>query len=594
MPLDAICLRALINELDEQLVGSRVEKVYQPDREEIILALRGGKGAKKLLICASASAARMHCVDATRENPAAPPMFCMLLRKHIQGAKIASITQNGLERIAIITLDTTDELGVASQKYLHCELMGKHSNIVLCDQENRVLDALRRLDGDVVSGKRQILPGLFYQLPPAQAGKVNPLEVSGAGVVAALKQDAQEEKGLDKWLLSSFFGVSPLLCRELAYRATGDVAKPICMLHEAEYQQIADTFSDFVKMVQEARFHPCLLTKTGEDVAFEFTFFAITQYENAVFLKNMSSFSDMLIAFYEKKERIEQMRRRSQDLQRMVTTARDRLRRKLSIQQQELAQSEHREQYRRMGDLITANLYQIAPGMRTASVVDYYDEQCPTVEIRLDLKLTPQQNAQHYFKLYNKAKTAEIVLQQQIESGTQELTYLESVLESIEQAENTQDLLQLREELLLTGYLSKKQLHQGKNRSKPVQAKPYHYRTSDGFDVFAGKNNLQNDLLTLKTAYKSDIWFHTQKIHGSHVILVADGRKPTDIAMTEAAEIAAHHSKARYSAQVPVDYSEVRNIKKPAGAKPGFVIYHVYQTAYVTPSEQKIEQLRVR
>lgn len=592
MPLDAICLRAVIQELNTAIVGSRIEKVYQPDREEIVLALRGMRGAQRLLISASASAARMHLIDTNRENPAAPPMFCMLLRKHVQGAKIAAVTQSGLERIAVLELDSTDEMGIASKKYLRCELMGKHSNIILCDSENRVLDAIRRLDGDVLTGKRQILPGLFYQLPPAQEGKVDPTAVSAAGLTAAL-QTVHDEKPLDKWLLGAFYGMSPLLCREIAYRAVGETAKPVGALSDAEKQKVVATFTDFQQFIAASKFQPYLLTKCENQPPFDFTFLPITQYENLISLQVLESFSALLVAFYERKERAEQMRRRSQDLHRMVTTARDRLQRKLALQREELLQTANREVYKRMGDLVTANLYQITPGMRKATVIDYYAEDCPEVEIQLDVRLSPQQNAQKYFKQYNKAKTAEIMLKQQIAQGESELFYLESVLEALEEAENTQDLMQLKEELLQTGYLSKKQ-QRGKGRQKPVNAAPYHYRTTDGFDVFAGKNNLQNDLLTLKTAFKSDIWFHTQKIHGSHVILVADGRKPTDLAMTEAAEIAAYHSKARNSAQVPVDYSEVRNIKKPAGAKPGFVIYHVYQTAYVTPDEKKVEAMRVK
>ena len=273
--------------------------------------------------------------------------------------------------------------------------------------------------------------------------------------------------------------------------------------------------------------------------------------------------------------------------------ARDRVARKLAAQKKELAATHNREQYKRTGELITANLYQLEKGMNKAKVVDYYAENCPEVEITLDVRLTPQQNAQKYFKLYNKAKTAEEVLTQQIEQGTAELDYLESVLAALSEAENERDLAQLREELTQSGVLSVKQTRNRKLRGKPVQAKPFHYRTSDGFDVFAGKNNLQNDLLTLKTAFKSDIWFHTQKIHGSHVILVTDGREPTDEAMTEAAMIAAYHSRGRSSSLVPVDYTPVRQVKKPAGAKPGMVIYHVYQTAYVTPNEAEVEKLRV-
>lgn len=590
MPLDAICLGAVTDELNEALTGCRVEKVYQPDRDEIVLQTRGQGGARRLLLSIAAGAPRVHFIDAARENPAAPPMFCMLLRKHVQGAKIAAIVQPAVERMLTIELDTTDEMGVACKKHLICELMGKHSNIILCGEDNRIIDALRRVDGDL-SGKRQVLPGLFYRMPPAQE-KHDPFSLSGAGLAAATLQ-ADGKQTLDRYLLGQLLGFSPLLCRELSYRATGDAAKPLALLTGEDRQRLGQVFDDLIAFIREKRWKPFLLTRAEDGGVFDFTFLPVTQYESMMNVSQADSFSTLLAAFFEKKGRVERMARRSADLHKTVVNARDRLARKLAAQQKELDETQNREQYKRMGDLITANLYQLEKGMSKARVVDYYAEDCPEVEIRLDVRLTPQQNAQRYFKQYNKAKTAEEMLTQQIERGRADLEYLESVLVSLGEAESERDLSQLREELTQAGVLSNKQTRNKKLRTKPVQAKPFHYRTSDGFDVFAGKNNLQNDLLTLKTAFKSDLWFHTQKIHGSHVILVADGREPTEQAMTEAAMIAAYHSKARTSSLVPVDYTPVRQVKKPAGAKPGMVIYHVYQTAYVTPDETIIEKLRV-
>lgn len=590
MPLDAICLGAVTNELNQALAGCRIEKVYQPDRDEIMLQTRGQGGAKRLLLSIAAGAPRVHFIDAARENPAAPPMFCMLLRKHVQGAKIAAITQPAVERMLAIELDTTDEMGVPCQKKLICELMGKHSNVILCDGDGRILDALRRVDGDL-SGKRQVLPGLFYRMPPAQ-DKHDPFALSGAGLAAAVRQ-ADGEQTLDRYLLSQLLGFSPLLCRELSYRATGDAAARIGTLTDEQCEKLGQVFDDLMGFLREGRARPFLLSKAEDGAVFDFTFLPVTQYEGVMTVTQAESFSALLAAFFEKKGRAERMARRSADLHKTVVNARDRLARKLAAQQKELDATQNREQYKRMGDLITANLYQLEKGMNKATVIDYYAEDCPEVEITLDVRLTPQQNAQRYFKMYNKAKTAENVLTAQIERGRADLEYLESVLVALGEAETERDLSQLREELTQTGVLSNKQTRNKKLRTKPVQAKPFHYRTSDGFEVFAGKNNLQNDLLTLKTAFKSDIWFHTQKIHGSHVILVTDGREPTNQAMTEAAMIAAYHSKARQSSRVPVDYTPVRQVKKPAGAKPGMVIYHVYQTAYVTPDESTIEKLRV-
>ena len=590
MPLDAICLGAVTEELNHVLAGCRVEKVYQPDRDEIVLQTRGQGGARRLLVSTAAGAPRVHFIDVARENPAAPPMFCMLLRKHVQGAKIAAVVQPAVERMLTIELDTTDEMGVACKKHLICELMGKHSNVILCGEDNRIIDAMRRVDGDL-SGKRQVLPGLFYRLPPAQE-KHDPFALSGVGLSASL-QSADGEMGLDRYLLSQLLGFSPLLCRELSYRATGDTAKPVGKLTAEEQLRLAQVFEDLKSYLTEKRWKPFLLTKTEDHAVFDFSFLPITQYEGLMTVSQEQSFSDLLAAFFEKKGKAERMARRSADLHKAVVNARDRLARKLAAQQKELDATQNREQYKRLGDLITANLYQLEKGMNKAVVVDYYDEACPEVEVALDVRLTPQQNAQKYFKLYNKAKTAEEVLTQQLAQGRADLDYLESVLVALGEAESERDLAQLREELTQAGVLSSKQARNKKQRVKPVAAKPFHYRSSDGFDIFAGKNNLQNDLLTLKTAFKSDIWFHTQKIHGSHVILVADGREPTDRAMTVAAMIAAYHSKARQSSLVPVDYTPVRQVKKPAGAKPGMVIYHVYQTAYVTPDEAAVERLRI-
>ncbi len=592
MPLDALCVRGLVQELNKRTAGGRIDKIYQPDKEEIVISIRSAQGNCKLMLTASASAPRLHLIEMDRENPAVPPMFCMLLRKHLQGSKICSVTQPDLERMAVIEFDTTDEMGIPAKKYLICEMMGKYSNIILCDQEKRILDAIKRVDGDI-SGKRQVLPGLFYRMPPPQE-KLDPSSVSATGLLAALQQ-AEGEEQADRWLLQKFKGLSPLICRELLYQATGEVSKPICELTQEDGERLARCWSAFSEKMTNGPFVPYLLTRAEDHSVLDFCYLPIAQYGDLAVLEKKESFSQLLGAFYEKKAKAERMKHRTQEITKVVTLARDRLRKKIGLQKKELDKTQERDRYKQTGELITANLYQIKKGVKKVKVINYFDESCPEVEISLDLRLTPQQNAAQYFKKYNKAKTAEIMLTEQIQEGEHNLSYLESVLDEINRAESEQDLVQIREELLETGYLSKRQ-QRGKGKRqprKPSMGKPWEYRTSDGFAVFAGRNNMQNDQLTLKTAWKHDIWFHTQKIHGSHVILVCDGREPTDTAMTEAAEIAAYHSKAKTSAMVPVDYSEVKNIKKPNGAKPGMVIYHVYQTAFVTPDEEKVLSLRV-
>lgn len=590
MPLDAVCLLATVRELNARLADGRIDKIYQPERDELVLSVRLMHGGVKLLLSAGAGTPRMHLIETGRENPAAPPMFCMLLRKHLQGAKIVSITSPDMERMAIIACDTVDEMGVPSKKYLAVELMGKYSNIILYDADGRILDAVKRVDGDT-SGKRQVLPGLFYRMPPPQ-DKLNLMEVSQAGLAAAI-QGANEDTPLDRWLLGHFKGLSPLLCRELACRACGETAKPMCDLTAGEQGSLSDVLADFIQMIEDNRMKPYLVTNTTDGTVFDYTVMPVTQYGDLMQNTQVESFSQLLSDFYEKKSNMERIRHHAANMNHTIQNARDRVRRKLAAQRKERSSSQNREKFKRRGDLITANLYQIEPGSRKVKVIDYFDPACPEVELNLDIRLSPQQNAQKQFKLYTKAKNAEEQLTRQIAHGEQELLYLDSVLEAITEAENLTDLAQIQEELISTGYLSAKQDKKKRRRAKPIQGKPFHYRTTDGFDVFAGKNNTQNDLLTLKTAFKHDMWFHTQKIHGSHVILVCEGREPTNEAMTQAAEIAAWHSQARGSAQIPVDYSEVRNIKKPNGAKPGMVIYHVYQTAFVTPKEKEIEKLRI-
>ncbi len=469
MPLDAVTLRAVLGELHEGLAGGRIEKVYQPDREEVVLAIRGRTGAKRLFISVAASAPRIHFIEKNIENPASPPMFCMLLRKHIQGAKIVSLRQPALERMAVLELDTADELGIPCKKYLNIELMGKYSNLILQGDDGRIIDAIRRVDGDI-SGKRQVLPGLFYRFPPAQEGKLDPLNISGAGLTAALLHETSE-KGLDKWLLGRLIGLSPLLCREIACRAIGESDKPVSCLTAQEREAAGRIFSDFTEFVRQNKGQPFLLLRREEGTVFDFSCFPITQYGDLMRVTPAPSFSSLLSTYYEKKSSAERMNRRAADLLRTVTNARDRALRKLAAQRQELLDTAGRAQHKRLGDLITANLYQLEKGMQRVRVVDYFDETCPEIEIELDIRLSPQQNAQRYYKLYNKAKTAEAVLTVQIAQGERDIDYLESVLASISEAECEQDLSQLREELRLTGILSNKQ--QRSQRAKTVRARPY-------------------------------------------------------------------------------------------------------------------------
>ncbi|MDE7262922.1 MAG: NFACT family protein, partial [Oscillospiraceae bacterium] len=578
MPLDAICLMGVVRELREALTGLRIEKVQQPARDQVILTFRGNK---KLLLCAGASQARIHLTAQQRENPAQPPMFCMLLRKHLNGGRLAAIEQPALERAVILAVEVVDELGEPGVRKLVVECMGRYSNLILLDGQDRIIDCLRRVDMEM-SERRQVLPGLFYRLPPAQ-DKMDPLAVSGEEFRAML--DAVPD-GTDaaQWLLDRFFGLSPLVCRELAHMDCKDGA----YLWDADDRAaLAGTFSVWQEMVNgEKRFTPWMLTKDGKPA--DFSYIPIEQYGKAMEGQPWDAFSPMLDAFYETRERIERVRQRGADLQRAASNARDRAKRKLALQEKEYAQTQDRDRLRVCGELITANLYRMERGANVLRAENYYEEGCPEVEIPLDPLLTPQQNAAKYFKRYSKAKTAEEYLTVQMELARRERDWLESVLDELTRAETEQDFNDIRRELREAGYL--KGPAPGKKELKRGPSRPRAFRSSSGFRILVGRSNTQNDQL-VKEAFKSDYWFHTQRIHGSHVILCAQGQEPDERSLTEAAMLAAWFSQGREGGQVAVDYTQVKNVRKPNGARPGMVVYDPYQTAYVTPPEGIVKEL---
>ena len=587
MPLDALCLSGLVSELKSTIVGGKIDKIYQPGRDEIVLALRTSSGNVKLLLSANPSHPRPQLTQLSRENPEVPPMFCMLLRKHLTGARILDITQPPLERCVDFLLETLDELGDRVQRRLILECMGRHSNLILLDGENRITDCLRRVDADM-SARRQVLPGMFYRLPPTQ-DKQDPSALDRAGLEALLSA-APEEAQADKWLLNTFGGLSPLICRELAHLAGGSTDVRLNVLGTEGRSRLLDELERLLQDAGDGRFTPTLLVK--EDRPSDFTFFPVTQYGQLVQSVTFPTFSQLLDRFYEQRESLERVKQKGQDLIRTVTNARDRTARKIALQEQELLATLDRERLRELGDILTSSLYAMERGMTSLHTVDFYDPDAKEIDIRLDPLLTPQQNAARYYKDYNRAKKAEEMLTIQLEKGRKELDYLNSVLENITLAEGERDLQEIRQELTDTGYL--RRVSRVKGREKRISSKPMEFRSSSGLRISVGKNNTQNDLLTCKQAYKSDIWFHTQKIHGSHVILWTEGGQPDLQSLNEAACLAAWFSQARESGKVPVDYTPVKYVKKPAGARPGMVIYTTYETAWVAPSEELVKKLRIK
>ena len=538
MPLDAICLSALTRELQDKLEGAKIDKIQQPERDMVLFSLRGRGENLKLLLAAGTGNARVHLTKASFENPAEPPMFCMLLRKYLIGARILGVSQPAYERILHFELETRDELGLAGHRTLVAELIGRSANLILVDADGRILDCMRRTDfaGDEL---RRMQPGMFYRDPPKQAKPA--LLACGREEILAQLEKADKGSPIEKWLLDSFAG----------------------------------------------ELRPCLYYDGNRPR--DFSFLRLTQYGDALRCEEAESFSALLDSFYSGRDRLEQQRRRSHELLKTVRTLRDREQRKLAARYAELQKSEDRETIRKTAELITANLYRIKKGDRVLRCEDYYEPDCPEIEIALDPLKTPQQNAAALFKNYNKRKAANAHLTTLIEEGEARLDYLNSVLELINAAESEKDLSELRRELVDTGYIKESR---GKKREKAKPQAPLRFLSSDGREILVGRSNLQNDELSTKLGRRTDLWLHTQKIHGSHVLIRCEGEQPGERCIEEAATIAAYYSQGRGAGKIPVDYTMLKNVRKPSGSLPGKVIYTEYKTILVESDEELVKRLK--
>ena len=574
MAADGVFVRFLASELDAALKGARVSQIHQPNKDELVLALRTLEGSRKLLVSARANSPRVNFTSNAPENPASPPMLCMLLRKKLSGAKIRGVRQPGLERILFIDLDATDELGDDVSFTLACEMMGRYSNVIFLDGDENVIDALKRVDPSMTTG-RLVLPGMKYTLPPAQ-DKLSPLECDGETLTKAVEGCFDK---LDRAVLKTVLGISPVISREIAYRICGSAETYSDRLTPNYRNRLSYYLGKLCADVSELRGEPYIIyDENGKPKDMAFT--EIQQYGTLYTVKRAESFSSLLESFYDERDRAERMRAKSQDLLRLITNASERAARKINTQQAELERCADREHLRICGDLIQANLYKIEKGAPFAVLDNFYDENMGTLRVSLDPAKTPSQNAQKYYKEYRKAKTAEQVLREQIELARLELEYLDNVFDSLTRAETERELAEIRAELVQTGYI-KAPKGKGKEQ-KPLP--PLEFKTTEGFTVLVGRNNRQNDTLTLKTAAKNDLWFHTKDIPGSHTILVTNGKEPGEQSIMQAAAIAAYHSRAKDGSQVPVDYTLVRNVSKPQGARPGSVIFVKNRTVYVKPS----------
>jgi len=604
MPLDAICLTAIKNELAESIKGSKIDKVQQPERDLIILSLRGvGNQTCKLLISAGQGDTRVHLTGHKFDNPQAPPMFCMLLRKHLAGARITDILQPSAERVLIIKLESLSVMGERTEKRLIIELFGRQPNIILIDNDGITIDCLRRIGGEW-NEKRPVLPGLLYRAPEPQEGKQSPISITGEKLCELLK-NAKDEL-LEKWLISIVNAFSPLICREIVWRAYGNTGLRVGEI-EDNGEGLANAFISLIKQIELEAFEPWLiLSEAGKP--FDFSYTHIKQYERKYSSKLDSSFSHMLDSFFTLAGQQKRISQRSAATLKVMTNARDRQLRKLTAQKSELEEASRRDYLRECGDLITANLHLMKKGQPFLVADDFFADNGSVREIKLDVMKSPQQNAAGYYKTYTKAKNARSFLTHQIQSGERELVYIDSVIEQLRRVENEQDINEIRSELSQTGYIRQlkqpgQSKHQNTSRQQRIKGQKnlkskhseyalHRFMSSSGLRIFAGKNNVQNDTLTLKTAARSDIWLHAQKIHGSHVIISCAGTKPDDEALREAASIAAYYSAAGSAGKVAVDYTLVKNVKKPSGGKPGMVIYNDFKTILVKPDEELVKRLR--
>ncbi|MBQ9085653.1 MAG: NFACT family protein [Clostridia bacterium] len=583
MAFDAGMLACTLSEIRRSAQGARIEKVYQPERDEIVLQIRSFEGGRRLMINAGSGNPRIGFTETQKENPQNPPMFCMLLRKYLQGAKLVEIRQASFDRVAFLGFDTRDEMGFDCRRYLIAELMGKYSNLIFADGEKKIITALRTTDFSLDS-VRQLLPGMTYTLPPTQ-DKENPLTVTREQFRARYAA-WQSERGCDKFIVNSFAGMAPVVAREITFRATGHTDTPLKYCFE---EDIWREFSAVVDRIRAESFQPCLILEGERGV--EYSFLPLTQYGDLE-CRAFSSAGKLFDAYFDARDRAQRVHQRASDILRLLTNAEARIRRKLELQRGELKDCEQGAEYKKFGDLITANIYRLSRGDREAVFDDYEDLRedgsFGQVRVELDTRLTPAANAQRYYKKYNKAKTARVELTRQITLGEEELSYLASVLESLGRAESPSDLLEIRDELYRSGYASRMRSYTVHKSHKPTVLQ---FLTPDGMRVLCGKNNVQNEYITHRLAEKNDYWFHAKQVPGSHVLLVTEGREPTDLDFTTAAEIAAYYSKAEGD-NVAVDYTLAKHVKKPAGGKPGFVIYHTNWTAYVTPNGDTIAALR--
>lgn len=582
MAFDGITISSIISQLKSNILGGRIDKIYQPEGDEIILGIRSFGNSFKLLITANPSHPRIHFTENNKSNPLNPPLFCMVLRKHLQSGKIIDITQPQFERIIVIHIESLNEMGDYSTKRLILEVMGRHSNLILIDRDDTILECIKHITHDK-SSVREVLPGKKYAFPPGT--KLDTLQLNQDNFNEALAKNQSNK--IQNTIYFSYNGISPIIAGEICYRANVEPTKIVSELKENEITRVYNSFYNLINTIKSENFSPCLILDDNNK-AIEFAPIELKQFGNMK-IKGYDSISQLIEYYYYSKDFHYRIKQKTQDLTRIISQNLERCIKKKEIQQKTFKEIENREYLKLCGELITANIYAIKKGMTTVKLPNFYSEGYEETEIALDGDLTPAENAQSYFKKYNKAKRTFNALLEQQETNQLELEYLEGVLTSVNNCITQQDIKEIRQELAEQGYIKK--LNSPKNMKVKRKSSPLHFLSSDGFHIYVGKNNVQNDELTLKLARSNDMWLHTKNIPGSHVIIVSQGEEIPNSTINEAAQLAAYYSKSRQSSMVPVDFTLKKNVKKPNGAKPGMVIYETNKTAYITPDEEFIKKL---
>ena len=586
MALDGLVVHSLADELHNKLVGGKVDRIHQPENDELVLYVRNNKENFKLVLSSSASNPRVYLANNyKKENPIKAPMFCMLFRKYIQGGIITNICQVNFERIIKITVESFDELKEKTAKDIYIEIMGRHSNIILT-QHDKIIDSIKRIPPSV-SRVRQLLPSMTYELPPAQ-DKINPIK--GVSLKSFINTLREFDGPLYKGIFSKFLGISTPIAKEICYRANLDSNIKAEEMSRDELAKLYRIFSDLFTKIKNNDYAPCIVVDEKVDKVIDFSCIDLTYLNDNKFIRN-DSISQVIEDYYKTKDFKDRVHQRTSDLRKSISIKLDRLYHKQEKIKKELIEADNADSYKIKGELLTAYIYMIEKGMESIEVDNFYDENYAKVTINLNKNLTPSENAQKYFKKYNKLKTAKKELTSQLIICNDEIEYLENILLGIENCENLEELADIKDELIRLGYAKAPYKYRAK-KDIDLTTKPNQFISSDGFTILVGKNNKQNDYLTLRIADPEDIWMHTKNIPGSHVIIKCAGKDVPDETLYEAAMLAAYYSKGRMSSQVPVDYTMKKHVKKPSGSKPGMVIYETNSTIYVTPTEEMTVKLK--